>query len=60
MAATSYGTIQIDLTINDRKPTRSFTLRVHHRLMTDGKFDAELIEFICQENNKAPTLMVGK
>ena len=28
--------------------------------MTDGKFDAELIEFICQENNKAPTLMVGK
>jgi hypothetical protein len=28
--------------------------------MMDGKFDAELIEFICQENNQAPRLMVGK
>ena len=57
----NYGTIQIDITIDDPKAyTRPFTIRVHHRLMTDGKFDAELIEFICQENNKAPTLMVGK
>jgi hypothetical protein len=37
-----------------------FSIRVHHRLMTDSKFDAELIEFICQENNKAPQLMIGK
>ena len=57
----NYGTIQIDITIDDPKAyTRPFTIRVHHRLMTDGKFDADLIEFICQENNKAPTLMVGK
>jgi len=57
----NYGTIQIDITIDDPKAyTRPFTIRVHHRLMTDGKFDAELIEFICQENNQAPRLMVGK
>jgi hypothetical protein len=29
-------------------------------LMTDGRLDADLIEFVCQENNKAPQLMVGK
>ena len=57
----NYGTIQIDVTIDDPKAyTRPFTIRVHHRLMMDSKFDAELIEFICQENNKAPQLMVGK
>ena len=57
----NYGTIQIDITIDDSKAyTRPFTIRVHHRLMTDGTFDAELIEFICQENNQAPRLMVGK
>jgi hypothetical protein len=57
----NYGTIQIDVTIDDPKAyTRPFSIRVHHRLMTDGKFDAELIEFICQENNQAPRLMIGK
>ena len=57
----NYGTIQIDITIDDPKAyTRPFSIRVHHRLMTDGKFDAELIEFICQENNQAPRLMIGK
>jgi hypothetical protein len=57
----NYGTIVIDITIDDPKAyTRPFSLRIHHRLMMDGKFDAELIEFVCQENNKAPTLMVGK
>jgi hypothetical protein len=57
----NYGTMQIDITIDDPKAyTRTFAIRIHHRLMMDGKFDAELIEFICQENNKAPQLMVGK
>jgi hypothetical protein len=28
--------------------------------MTDWRLDADLIEFVCQENNKAPQLMVGK
>ncbi len=49
------------MTIDDPKAySRPFSLRVHHRLMVDGKFDADLIEFVCQENNKAPQLMVGK
>jgi hypothetical protein len=56
-----YGTIQIDVTIDDPKAyTKPFTVRVHHRLMVDNAFDADLIEFVCQENNKAPQLMVGK
>ena len=58
---TDYGSVQIDITINDPKAyTRPFSLRVHHRLMVDNAFDGDLIEFICQENNKAPQLMVGK
>ena len=57
----NYGTMQIDVTIDDPKAyTRPFSVRVHHRLMLDGMFDADLIEFVCQENNKAPQLMVGK
>ena len=57
----NYGTVQIDVTIDDPKAyTRPFSVRVHHRLMRDGLLDAEIIEFVCQENNKAPQLMVGK
>jgi hypothetical protein len=58
----NFGTIQIDITIDDKKAyTKPFSVRVHHRLALDGpQFDAELIEFICNENNKAPQLMVGK
>jgi hypothetical protein len=56
-----YGTMQIDVTIDDPKAyTRPFSLRVHHRLMRDGRMDNDLIEFICQENNQAPRLMIGK
>jgi hypothetical protein len=57
----NYGTMQIDVTIDDPKAyTHPFSVRVTHRLMTDGRFDADLIEFVCEENNKAPQLMVGK
>jgi hypothetical protein len=57
----NYGTLQIDVTIDDPKAyTRPFAIRVTHRLMTDGTLDADLIEFVCQENNKAPQLMIGK
>jgi hypothetical protein len=57
----SFGTVQIDVTVDDPKAyTRPFSVRVHHRLQVDDALDAELIEFICQENNKAPQLMVGK
>jgi hypothetical protein len=58
---TSYGSMLIDVTIDDPKAyTRPFDLRVHHRLLVDGRFDADLIEFVCQENNQAPRLMIGK
>jgi hypothetical protein len=57
----TYGSMQIDVTIDDPKAyTRPFSVRVHHRLMVDNAFDADIIEFVCQENNKAPKLMIGK
>jgi hypothetical protein len=44
----NYGRIEIDITINDPKAyTRPVTLRVNWRLEPG----AQLIEFICQENN---------
>jgi hypothetical protein len=46
----SYGTLQIDVTIEDTTAyTRPFTVRVNQRLFPD----AELIEFICNENEKS-------
>ena len=58
----NYGSMQIDITIDDPKAyTKPFSVRVHHRIAVDGPvLDSELIEFICNENNKAPQLMVGK
>ncbi len=49
-----YGHLQIEVTIDDPKAyTRPWTVTVHQRLMPD----AELIEFVCQENEKdAPHL----
>jgi hypothetical protein len=53
----SYGVLKIDVTIDDPKAyTKPFSVRVNQRIMPEG----ELIEFICNENNKAPQLMVGK
>jgi hypothetical protein len=53
----SYGVMQIDVTIDDPKAyTEPFSVRFNQRIMVDG----ELIEFICNENNRAPELMVGK
>jgi hypothetical protein len=58
----NYGSMQVDITIDDPKAyTTPFSVRVHHRIAVDGpQLDSELIEFICNENNKAPQLMVGK
>lgn len=45
----SVGTLEIDVTIDDPKAyTRPWTVRVNQRLMPD----AELIEFVCGENNQ--------
>ena len=46
----SFGTLEIDITIDDPKAyTKPFTVRVNQRLMVDS----EMIEFICNENEKS-------
>ena len=46
----NYGTLQIDITIDDSAAyNKPFTIRVNQRLFPD----AELIEFICNENEKS-------
>ena len=45
-----YGHLEIDITVNDPKAyTKPFTVRVSHQLTVDQ----ELIEFICNENEKS-------
>jgi hypothetical protein len=49
----NYGTLKIDVTVDDPKAyTAPFTVRVNQKLMVDERVDAELIEFICAENEK--------
>ena len=49
----NYGTMKIDVTIDDPKAyTTPFTVRVNQKLMVDERVDADLIEFICAENEK--------
>ena len=44
------GTLEIDITIDDPKAyTKPFTVRVNQKLMVDS----EMIEFICNENEKS-------
>ena len=45
----NYGNLEIEITVDDRKAyTRPWTVTVKQRLMVD----AELIEFVCAENEK--------
>jgi hypothetical protein len=53
----NYGTLRIDVTIDDPKAyTRPFTVRVNQRVVLNN----ELIEFICDENERSVPHMVGK
>ena len=46
----TFGTLEIDITIDDPKAyTTAFTVRVNQRLMVDQ----EMIEFICNENERS-------
>jgi hypothetical protein len=46
----TFGKLEIDVTIDDSKAyTRPFTVRVNHRIL----LDADLIEFICLENEQS-------
>ena len=45
-----YGHLEIDVTIDDPKAyTEPFTVRVNHQVM----LDTDLIEFVCNENEKS-------
>jgi hypothetical protein len=45
-----YGHLEIDITVDDPKAyTKPFTVRVGHQVMVDQ----ELIEFVCQENERS-------
>jgi hypothetical protein len=53
----TYGTLRIDVTIDDPKAyTAPFTVRLNQKVVPD----AELIEFICAENERSTAHMVGK
>lgn len=46
----NYGTLEIDITVEDPKSyTRPFTVRVNQRIL----LNSELIEFVCNENEKS-------
>jgi hypothetical protein len=52
-----YGHLDIEVTIEDKKAyTKPWTVTVHQRLMPDQ----ELIEFVCQENEKDAPHLAGK
>ena len=45
----NYGNMEIEVTVDDPKAyTKPWTVKVHHRIM----LDTDLIEFVCQENEK--------
>jgi hypothetical protein len=46
----NFGNLEIDITIDDPKAyTKPFTVRVNQQILVDE----ELIEFICNENEKS-------
>jgi hypothetical protein len=52
-----YGNLEIEITVDDQKVyTKPFTVKVNQRLLPD----TELIEFICNENEKDAPHLVGK
>jgi len=53
----NYGNLEIEVTIDDPKVyTKPFTVKVVHHILPD----TELIEFICNENDRSGPHLVGK
>lgn len=53
----AFGTLELDVTVDDPKwYTKPWTVRVNQRLM----LDTELIEFVCNENQKFTDYLSGK
>ncbi|PWU01497.1 MAG: hypothetical protein C5B51_22645 [Terriglobia bacterium] len=54
---TNFGSLEAVITVDDSKAyTKPWSVRENYHLLADG----ELIEHICEENNKDPQHMVGK
>jgi hypothetical protein len=52
-----YGTLEIEITVDDPKTfTKPWTVKLNQRLMPD----TDLIEFVCLENNRSLTHLVGR
>jgi hypothetical protein len=53
----NFGNMEIQITVDDPKAyTRPWTVVVHHRIM----LDTDLIEFVCQEDEKDAVHLTGK
>jgi hypothetical protein len=53
----TFGTLEIEVTVEDPKAyTKPFTVKVNQRIMPD----TDLIEFVCQENDRSGPHLVGK
>jgi hypothetical protein len=53
----NYGNLEIEVTIDDPKVyTKPFTVKVQQKIMPD----TQLIEFICNENDRSGPHLVGK
>jgi len=53
----NYGNLEIEVTVDDPKAyTKPWTVKMTQRVM----LDTELIEFVCNENEKSVTHLVGK
>lgn len=53
----NFGNMEIEVTVDDPKAyTKPWTVLIHHRIM----LNTELIEFVCQENEKDVAHSVGK
>jgi hypothetical protein len=53
----NYGSMEIEVTVEDPKAyTKPWTVMIRHKVM----LDTDLIEFICNENEKSDAHLVGK
>jgi hypothetical protein len=53
----TYGNMEIEVTVDDPKAyIKPWTVKVHHRIM----LDTDLIEFVCQENEKDAVHTTGR
>ena len=53
----NFGNLEVEITVDDPKAyTKPWTVKVNHRIM----LNTELIEFVCQENEKDVSHLTGR